>query len=584
MKKYIALLIELLLYFLLFAYKKVIDFDILSHLIMLILIYINWSYYFNKSKKLKYDKMQLLFLIIINLAISFFVSGKVLFLSNNIVSISFSSILFYLLTNIFTIQFVHNVYYFLDNATIIDNKNHDNSKKFAIRVFLITFIFWFIICLIYYPGNITSDTSDMISQALGFQSINNAHPAFYTIIVKLLLSIWNNIFIIVLSNSLFFSIIITYIYKYFYEQKVNEKLLYISLIVFILLENNIAMISMAWKDIPYTISLLWLTFEVYKIAKYKDNYFKKNFNIFLLCTSLLLTFFIRHNGIVPYLTVIIYLLYLLFKLKLKLKIIISIIISILSILFVRGPVYSYYNVQESNIMTIGPSSFAIKGLASLVYYDKEMDIEDQEVLYSIISKEDYKKYYSPYTMDNYSYSNIGWYEGIEKVGTSKIYELYIKYLFKYPNVIIRDRLDNSNLSWSYATPKDGFNTKNSIGVEYPEWVDNFKGFERNEGNKYIPKSTIFRKAISLYQKVTSKIVISDIIIWRFGFALSILLILFYLAVRRKLFVIPAFLPTIFSILFWFAFMMHQDYRYMWFAFVNTYFLTLFTLLDKKRKQ
>ena len=295
MKKYIALLIELLLYFLLFAYKKVIDFDILSHLIMLILIYINWSYYFNKSKKLKYDKMQLLFLIIINLAISFFVSGKVLFLSNNIVSISFSSILFYLLTNIFTIQFVHNVYYFLDNATIIDNKNHDNSKKFAIRVFLITFIFWFIICLIYYPGNITSDTSDMISQALGFQSINNAHPAFYTIIVKLLLSIWNNIFIIVLSNSLFFSIIITYIYKYFYEQKVNEKLLYISLIVFILLENNIAMISMAWKDIPYTISLLWLTFEVYKIAKYKDNYFKKNFNIFLLCTSLLLTFFIRHN-------------------------------------------------------------------------------------------------------------------------------------------------------------------------------------------------------------------------------------------------------------------------------------------------
>ena len=130
MKKYIALLIELLLYFLLFAYKKVIDFDILSHLIMLILIYINWSYYFNKSKKLKYDKMQLLFLIIINLAISFFVSGKVLFLSNNIVSISFSSILFYLLTNIFTIQFVHNVYYFLDNATIIDNKNHNDSKKF----------------------------------------------------------------------------------------------------------------------------------------------------------------------------------------------------------------------------------------------------------------------------------------------------------------------------------------------------------------------------------------------------------------------------------------------------------------------
>ena len=582
--KWVVLLIELCLYVLLFVHKRVINFDKYSDILMVILVIANWYYLFYKSfKKVKLKRNELIFLLLINLAISFFVSGKVLFFTDSILSITLGSTLYYILVNLFVFPFVYNFIYLLDNINIMNNKKENkDSKKFALKVFFFTFICWFIVCLIYYPGNITSDTVDVISQARGDFAINNSHPALYTILIRMLLHLWNNVFIIVLANVLFFSLVLAHIYRYLYEQNVKEKVLYVSIIIFVLLINNISLISMAWKDVPFTIAMLWLTFEVYKISKQKDEYFKKIINIIFLCISLLLTFFIRHNGMFPYYIVILYLLFLIIKSHAKVRIISTVIISILSILFVEGPVFNYYGVQKSNIMTVGSASFAAKGLASLVYYDAEFDEKDKPIIYSILSEENYKEYYRPYSMDEYSFSDIGWNEGLEKVGVAKIYELYIKYFFKYPNIIIRDRFDSNNLVWSYQTPKDGFNIKYSIGVQYPSWVDDFKGLERNDGGNYIPEATVFRKAVSAYQRISENIVLFDVVIWRFGFTLSLLLLAFYYTIIRKIKVIPVYLPTLISVLFWIALMSHQDYRYLWFMFVNTFFLIIFTLMEKKK--
>ena len=147
---------------------------------------------------------------------------------------------------------------------------------------------------------------------------------------------------------------------------------------------------------------------------------------------------------------------------------------------------------------------------------------------------------------------------------------------------ILDRFDSNNLVWSYQTPKDGFNIKYSIGVQYPSWVDDFKGLERNDGGNYIPEATVFRKAVSAYQRISENIVLFDVVIWRFGFTLSLLLLAFYYTIIRKIKVIPVYLPTLISVLFWIALMSHQDYRYLWFMFVNTFFLIIFTLMEKKK--
>ena len=283
--KWIALAIEFILYAILFVYKQIINFDLISHFLMIIIIVMNWHYFFYKAiDKIKFKKSSLIIFLIINLIISFFVSGKYLFLNNNgVFNISIFSLAAYFMVKIIEFPFIYNLLYLLDSSNIVSEKKNKEVKTFVLKVFAISFFSWLIMSLAFYPGNLSSDSTSQISQALGMSQIDNAHPALCTIFIKILMSIWKSPYVVVLANTLFFSIIITYIYKYLYEKNINIKFLFISLFIFIFSVNNLTMITMIWKDIPFTISLLWLTFEVYKIAKYKDDYFKKNMNILLFC-------------------------------------------------------------------------------------------------------------------------------------------------------------------------------------------------------------------------------------------------------------------------------------------------------------
>lgn len=583
--KWIALVLEFIFYLVLFFYKKVIRFDKISHILMAAIIVVVWYYFFNKAiNKFKYTKIQLIFLIIINLCISFFVSGKVLFLTDSIISISISGIFYYLLTNIFMFPFVCSLLHLFDNVNIVDKKSKTDSKKFALKVFIISFVIMFIACLAFYPGNFTSDTVDQIAQATGEYQINNSHPALNTIIIKILMSIWNNPFVIVIGYALFLSFVLTHIYKFLYEQKVNEKFLYISLLVFLLSVNNLTMVTMAWKDIPFTIALLWLTFESYKIVKFKDDYFKKNWNIILFVIPMTLSYFLRYNGMFPFIILILYLLFLIIKSKVRLRIITTIILCFASVWVVKGPVYDFFDVEKSDGLTGGAASFAAKGLGALIYYDGNLSEEDLETISKLADLDDLREFYYAYNLDTYSFQDIKFSEGIDRLGVAKIYEMYIKQFFKNPDIIIRDRLDGSNLLWSYETPSDGFNYKYDSGIAYPEWVKDIKGFERNNGNSYSPDSNIIKTGIETYQKRVNEVILLDSFFWRGGIILSILLVLLYFVFIRKIHILPAMYPTLISVLFWFALMNHQSFRYVWFLYVNTFFLIIFALLEKEKSK
>lgn len=579
-----TLLIELLLYYLLFVVKQVISFDIISHLIMLGLLFLNHFYLFNKSfNKIKFKKYELILLILVNIIISFCVSAKVLFMYDYVMTTGIKPLTWFLMVNIFVFPFLYNFIYFLDNVHIVDKKNkNDNSKKFALRVFLITFIIWLIIGLAYYPGNATIDSVSQIMQASGQTTITNAHPAFNTIVMKWLLSIWSNIFIIVIANILFFSFVVTRIYKYMYEKKVNEKFLYISLLIFTLFVNNVSLITMIWKDVPFSIAMLWLTFELYKIVNEKDEYFKSNINVIFLILSLIITYFFRHNGIFPYYVAVLYLIYLIFKSKEKVRIIFTVILSVLLVFLIKGTLYDFYDVDDgSGYTTAGSGSFAAKGLGALVYYDADLSEEDRELISKIADFDELKLHYNAYSIDTYS-QIPGWNAGIEKIGVAKIYELYIRNFFKNPKVIIRDKLDGSNLLWSYQTPKDGYNYKFDYGVDDTQFVDILNEFKPNYVNKYIPKRNLISEMINIYQVQTEKIELFDIIIWRFGVVLSVLLLLLYYVIIKKIRILPVTFPTLISILFWLVLMNHHSYRYLWFMFLNTFFIFMFVLIEKDK--
>ena len=584
--KYGSLFAYLILYFLLFGIKKVISFGLISHLTMIAIILLNFYYLFNKSfNKLKFKRSELILFIIINLLISFCVSGKVLFMNYYVMTTGINSIIWFLMVNVFVFPFIYNILYFIDNTHIINKKKKaKDGKKFALNVFLITFITWMIVGIAFYPGNITVDSVIQIQQATGEVAINGSHPIFSTLYIKWLLMIWNNPFVIVIANILLFSFVITRIYKYLYEENVNVKFLYISLLVFVLSVNNISMITMVWKDIPFTISILWLTFELYKIVKEKDEYFKRIINIIFLIISLIFTYFFRQNGVFPFIVVIIYLLYLLIKSKERIRIISTVLITIVLVFVIKGPVFSYYAVDDSSgYSTAGAGSFAAKGLGALIYYDADISDEDKELISKMGSFEDLKLHYNAYSIDTYS-QMPGFNSGIDEIGINKLYEAYIRNFFTNPKVIIRDKLDGSNLLWSYETPADGYIYSYDYGVDFTASVGILKQFKANYYDKYVPKRNIISKAVEIYQKQTEDYEITNMIFWRFGFVLSILFILTYYMITKSVKIIPVLYPTAISILFWLVFMNHHSYRYVWFLFINVFFITIFTMMENNKKK
>ena len=582
--KWILLFFEAIIYGIIFVKRGVIKFDLLSHVIVIILFLINWDYLFKKDRKrIELNRCELILFIIANLIISFLVSGKALFLTEFILPLSFFRLCYFFLVNLFVLPISYNFLCIFDNINILGKNKNENSKKFAITVFLISFISWMIICISYYPGIVTIDSWVQLSQAVGQTQITNAHPAFSTIIISLLLKLWENPFIIVIANVLFFSLVITRIYKYLYEQNINKKLLMISLLIFVFSVNNISLLPIIWKDIPFCISLLWLTFEVYLLAKEKEEYFKSIKKVSFLLISLLFTYFFRHNGMFPYVLIIIYLIYLAFRLSNKARVIITIIISLLSVWFVKGPVFNFFNVDSSNIMTVGSASFAAKGLGALIYYDADISEEDRALINEMLDLEDLKRSYNSYSIDTYS-ALKGWNPGLEKLGTAKIYELYIKYLIKNPRVIIRDRLDGSNLMWSYQTPSDGYNYKYDYGIDNTQFIDMLNEFKPTIDEKYVPERNFLSYSVKIYQIQTEKIVILDMIFWRCGIALSILLIMCLYMFIKKINMYPVFFTTLASVFFWLVFMNHHSYRYVWFMYLNTFFIIMFILLEKNKKK
>ena len=550
------------------------------------------SYFFIKKtiykyKDIFYNKWLLVLFIFINLLISFFIGGKQIFMTKEIFEISFLSITTYFLLNILVFPIIYNYIYFLNNTCIINKKQKIEKKQliiFSIIIFSICFVIWTVAAFSFYPGNMTSDSVDQICQALGVYKITNSHPAFNTILMRYILRIWKNPMAIIICDIAFFSIIISYIFTYLYKNGVKKVFLISATVLFVLAFNNMALIMIIWKDVPFTISLLWLTFELYKIQKEKEGYFKNVLNDIKLIICLLFVYFFRINGMIPYLISIVYLFYIMFKSENKKNILFVILVSFFSIWFVKNPVYKFYDIKTGS-SSGAAASFATKGLGALAYYDADLTKEEKRDLSVLLPIKKLKKNYSAYNIDTYAFGQDAIGPGVEKLGVNKIYKIYITNIFKNPKILIRDRLDSNNLLWSYITPSDGFNSTYVQGIWFPSTYEKkFFGFKKNKEGYYISDSNNIRDLSNKWLDLSNNNPVIYICFWRPAVALSLLILLLYWMILNKIRLYAMFLPTLISVCFWVMLLSHQSYRYLWFIFVNTFIGYIIILSEKKAKR
>jgi hypothetical protein len=205
-------------------------------------------------------------------------------------------------------------------------------------------LIWTIYLLAFWPGLMSSDSFDQWSQLLNLK-LNDWHPAFHTLTNWVVTRIYLSPATVALFQIIFLAILTGYILYAFEKMGVSKIITWSICSFFAIIPTNGLMVITLWKDIPYSISILLLTFLMYKIVASNGKWFDSKINIILLSITLVLVSLYRHNGF-PVVFGSILLLGFVYSRNIK-NLCAVVISSALIIFIIKGPIYQLIKVAPS---------------------------------------------------------------------------------------------------------------------------------------------------------------------------------------------------------------------------------------------
>ena len=191
-----------------------------------------------------------------------------------------------------------------DNKVYIGNKEILSTTKFSFMInFLLIFTINLIFLLKYYPGNLTYDSFNELSQVKGILPLMNNHSILHTGILVLFIkfgmlfkSINLGVFLYSLFQIIIVSLTFSYILYFLAKQSVPLIIRIISLGLFAFHPINVFYSFTIWKDVLFSCSFVIFTILIYYLSK-DTNFFMKKKNILLFILFSLLVMYLRNNGV-----------------------------------------------------------------------------------------------------------------------------------------------------------------------------------------------------------------------------------------------------------------------------------------------
>lgn len=156
-------------------------------------------------------------------------------------------------------------------------------------------LFWFLYLLAFWPGIMTNDSIDQWTQITTGRYVD-IHPVFHTLFLWLLTRIYFSPATIAIVQILMLSSLSGGILYYFERLGSSKIVLWGISFLMAVSPVNSDMVITLWKDIPYSTTLLGLTFIFMIIVYSNGKWLYQNKNLLLLGTTALLIFLFRHNG------------------------------------------------------------------------------------------------------------------------------------------------------------------------------------------------------------------------------------------------------------------------------------------------
>ncbi len=162
---------------------------------------------------------------------------------------------------------------------------------YAIPIFLPCLV----VLLTYSPALMSGDSLSQWMQAHTLQ-MEDHHPVFHTLAIRLVTLAWDSPTAVTIAQAAFLSLVAAWGISNLVRRGMPAGIAWLTSLLFAISPVNWLYTATVWKDVPYSISLLWLTLICVEIALSQGRWLTRRKNWAGLVTCCLLVSLFRHNG------------------------------------------------------------------------------------------------------------------------------------------------------------------------------------------------------------------------------------------------------------------------------------------------
>lgn len=255
-----------------------------------------------------------------------------------------------------------------------------------------------------YPGFCSTDSNDIIAQAMGsssyenhhrYDGVANHHPVFYTFFVWLVLkatasfgNIHTSVFCFLLLQSLFVSLCLSWAIAWLNRHTSHKSFVVIVLLFFIFSPILAAHAITAWKDAPFSVLLLVTTLFLFDLSRSQTIGTRQA--IKLACLLALLSL-LRNNGLYVSVALLLYMLVFFKQSRIVLAKCGAALLVFVAIF--QGPIFSLFSVQSGHFSeSVG---IPLQQIACTISSDGTISEEQEDFLGQILPLEEWAEKYNP---------------------------------------------------------------------------------------------------------------------------------------------------------------------------------------------
>lgn len=277
-----------------------------------------------------------------------------------------------------------------------DQKVQFKAQYHTMLIFILLLILHSIYFFAFSPGNMYIDSYSQWGQAMGGIQVDNWHPVFSTLLLRVSYYITGTPIVFTLLQVVGSIAVFTYLSNILLNK--NIKPVFVYFFILFIMAGTVTLPSMTtiYKDNLYNIALLFMTLFLFNIVDSKGKWLKNSiWHIAVFTLNSIFLMLCRHNGV--YVLIASFILFILFfkGLRVYFTVLLGLLVTIY-ILF-TGPIFSHYNIEQGS-----PSekySILLQHIGSVIANDGKIEQKDAEYLNQLLPLDIWKEKYTEEMID-----------------------------------------------------------------------------------------------------------------------------------------------------------------------------------------